>query len=68
MGSDHGMGDILYVGNGLNDLEIMKCVGHPIAPNDAHPDVKNIAKYVTHKKGGEGVLLEVLSYLQENVL
>ncbi len=54
---------VMYVGNGLNDLEIMKCVGHPIAPNDAHPDVKNIVKYITHKKGGEGVLLEVLKYL-----
>lgn len=65
MGSDHSMENILYVGNGLNDLEIMKCVGYPIAPADAHPDVKDIAKYVTHKKGGEGVLLEVLNYLHE---
>ena len=63
--SDALLTKTVYVGNGLNDLEIMKCVGYPIAPGDAHPDVKDIAKYVTHKKGGEGVLLEVLNLLHE---
>lgn len=60
---------VLYVGNGLNDLEVMKIVGHPIAPKNSHPDIKNIAGvFVTEKNGGEGVLLEVLTYLQESIL
>jgi YrbI family 3-deoxy-D-manno-octulosonate 8-phosphate phosphatase len=51
--------DILYVGNSLNDLDAMQMVGYKVAPADAHPAVKKIADYVTEKKGGEGVILEL---------
>jgi len=55
--------NVYYVGNGLNDLEVMKNVGYSIAPADAHPAVKAIAKYTTIKKSGEGALLEVYELL-----
>ncbi|MEK0337739.1 MAG: HAD hydrolase family protein [Nitrosopumilus sp.] len=50
----------IYIGNSLNDLKIMKIVGYSIAPIDAHPDIIKVAGYVTKRKGGEGVILEVL--------
>lgn len=55
----------MYVGNGLNDLEVMKTVGHSIAPKDAHPNIIEIADYVTQRKGGEGVLIEILDYIEK---
>lgn len=53
----------LYVGNDVNDLEIMKIVKYPLAPQDAHPQVKKIARFVTKAKGGDGVIKEIFDRL-----
>ena len=50
---------VIYVGNDLNDLEVMNIVGFPVAPADAHSDIKNVAKLITKAKGGEGVVREL---------
>ncbi|MCK4326105.1 HAD hydrolase family protein, partial [bacterium] len=55
--------NVVYVGNDLNDLEVMKTVGFPVAPADAHPDVKSLAKLVTKAKGGEGIIREISDLL-----
>lgn len=57
--NDYDLQKVLYAGNDLNDLEVMKIVGFPVAPADAHPDVKAIAKLITIAKGGEGVVREI---------
>jgi len=54
---------VLYVGNDLNDLEVMKIVGFPVAPADAHPKIKKVAKLITEVKGGDGVVKELSDYL-----
>ena len=54
---------VLYVGNDVNDLEAMKVVGFPVVPADAHPSVMAIARYVTHAKGGKGVIKELSEYV-----
>jgi len=54
---------VIYVGNDLNDLEVMRVVGFPIAPADAHPKIKKIAKLITEAKGGKGVIKELSDYL-----
>ncbi len=41
----------------------MKVVGLPVAPADAHPDIKYLAKLVTKAKGGEGVIMELSDYI-----
>ena len=57
---------MVYIGNDINDFEVMKIVGFPIAPADAHPQIKKIVKVVTRAKGGEGVIRELLDkVLQE---
>ena len=57
---------VVYIGNDINDFEVMKIVGFPIAPADAHPQIKKIVKVVTRAKGGEGVIRELLDkVLQE---
>jgi len=63
---NYDLRNVLYVGNGLNDLEVMKIVGYPIAVRDAHQKILEIASFVTKRKGGEGALLNVLWYIKEN--
>ena len=53
---------VIYLGNDINDLEIMKSVGCPIASADASKEIKNIAKIITKAKGGEGIIRELLEY------
>lgn len=55
--------NVMYAGNDLNDYEVMKCIGFPVAPKDAHPEIKRIAKYIISKKGGEGVVRELAENL-----
>lgn len=47
--------DIIYVGDDIPDYEIMKLCGCPCCPADAASDIKEISKYVSDRKGGEGV-------------
>jgi len=55
----YDLNKVMYIGNDLNDLEVMRIVGFPIAPADAHAKIKKMAKMVTKAKGGEGVVKEV---------
>ena len=57
---------VLFVGNDVNDLSVMKIVGFSVAPADAHPEVLQIASYVTRAKGGDGVLREVSDSVLKN--
>jgi 3-deoxy-D-manno-octulosonate 8-phosphate phosphatase (KDO 8-P phosphatase) len=50
---------IAYIGDDVNDLELMRSVGFSATPNDAVILAKNIADYVCISKGGDGVLREV---------
>jgi len=51
---------ILYMGDDLVDYPVMKMVGLPVCPADAAPNVKQISKYVSDKKGGEGCVRDVI--------
>ena len=50
---------VAYVGNDVNDLAAMECVGLPICPSDAHRTIKRISKHVLRSKGGAGVAREL---------
>ena len=55
--------DVVYVGNDTNDLPAMRLVGWPVAPRDAHPAVRAVARHVTRSAGGRGVVREVADWL-----
>ena len=55
---------VLYVGNDLNDYEIMCEVGVPVAPQDAHPSIKKEAKYIIPRAGGSGVIRALYDLLK----
>ena len=50
---------VSYVGNDVNDLACMSCVGIPIAVADAVPEIKNVAGIITTNRGGYGAVREV---------
>ncbi len=52
--------EIIYVGDDIPDYKVMSSVGLPIAANDAAHEIKSIAKYISPKKGGEGVARDII--------
>ncbi len=51
---------VMYAGDDIPDFEVMSRVGLPVAPADAVPEIKQIAKYISHRKGGEGVARDII--------
>ena len=58
---------VAFVGNDVNDLPCLTCVGLPIVVQDAHPDVIPHARYQTRARGGHGAVREICD-LFERVL
>ncbi len=52
-----------YVGDDLNDLPALECVGLACAVADAAEQVKAVAHYVTERRGGDGAVREVCELL-----
>ncbi|MCC8153613.1 MAG: HAD-IIIA family hydrolase [Tannerellaceae bacterium] len=52
--------EIMYAGDDIPDYEIMCRVGLPVAPADAVPEIKQVANYISSRKGGEGVARDVI--------
>lgn len=46
--------EILYVGDDIPDVEVMRQCGLPCCPKDAAPEVKAISRYISHAEGGYG--------------
>jgi len=52
--------DILYMGDDIPDLEVMKYCTLACCPADAASEIKNISKYISPVKGGEGCVRDVI--------
>jgi len=52
--------EIIYVGDDIPDYEVMQMVGLPVAPADAAPEIKEVAKYISPRRGGEGLARDVI--------
>ena len=59
-----GLGDVAYVGNDINDLEVMKLVGTTFCPADAYTSIKEITQCVLASKGGDGICREIFDKLK----
>tara|TARA_Y100000748_G_C15363668_1_gene436786 strand:- start:78 stop:575 length:498 start_codon:yes stop_codon:yes gene_type:complete len=51
--------NIAYIGDDVNDFEIMRKVGFSCTPNDGIKKIKDISDYICTAKGGHGVFREV---------
>lgn len=58
--------EIAYMGDDINDIEVLKNVGLSFSVPNAMPEVRSIAKVVVSKKGGEGAVREAIEYVLKN--
>ena len=54
---------LIYLGNDLNDLPVMRHAGFTVAPADAHPRVQKIAHLVMAQRGGDGFVRNFIEQL-----
>ena len=57
--------EILYMGDDIPDVAPMKRVGLPTCPQDAVPEVKAVARYISHLGGGQGCVREVIEQVMK---
>ena len=51
--------EIIFIGDDVNDLNLLKSVGISAVPKDGHKSVVTVADYICVKKGGEGAFREI---------
>lgn len=52
--------NVCYIGDDINDIEVIKAVGYGCCPADAVNEVRMAANLITSVKGGYGVIREVV--------
>lgn len=52
--------EILYMGDDIIDYLVMREIGMPTCPSDAAHEIKEISKYISDRKGGEGCVRDVV--------
>lgn len=56
--------EILYMGDELFDIPILKKVGFSCCPANARPEVKEIVDYISMRDGGTGCVREVIDLVR----
>lgn len=57
--------EMIFFGDGLNDLEVMEKVGCSVAMENALEEVKNKAKFITKSNNDNGVAIYLEKILNE---
>ena len=52
--------EVMYMGDDIPDLEVMRRVGCPVCPKDACTEVKEASIYISHCCGGQGCARDVI--------
>ena len=52
--------EVMYMGDDIPDLEIMRRVGCPVCPKDACVEIRDVSLYVSHLRGGYGCGRDVI--------
>ncbi len=52
--------EVMYMGDDVPDLEVMRRVGCPVCPKDACVEVKAVSLYVSDRLGGMGCARDVI--------
>ena len=61
--NDIDLKKVAFVGNDINDKEVMKAAGAAFCPSDAHDNIKAISDYILKAKGGHGVVRELFDLI-----
>lgn len=52
--------EVLYMGDDINDKEVLEFVGLSVTVNDGHESLKKLVDYVTVRDGGDHAIREVV--------
>ena len=61
---DISLKNVAYVGNDINDEDVMKIVGLTFCPSDSHISIKKISNYILESKGGDGIVREIIDLIK----
>ncbi len=57
--------EVLFMGDDIPDLHIMQEVGVAICPADAAEEIKAISHYISHVKGGDGCVRDIVEQVMK---
>ena len=57
--------NVLFMGDDIPDLPVMRTAGLPCCPKDAVPEIQDISAYVSQKKGGMGCVRDVIEQVMK---
>jgi len=60
------LADVAYIGDDLNDVQLLKAAGISAAPGNAPDYIKQIAKINIHTRGGDGAFREFVETIVRN--
>jgi 3-deoxy-D-manno-octulosonate 8-phosphate phosphatase (KDO 8-P phosphatase) len=52
--------EVLFMGDDIPDFQVMKESGVAVCPSDADSEIKQVACYISDKRGGEGCVRDVI--------
>jgi len=55
--------EVAFIGDDVNDIELMKKVGFSVTPSDGILQAKKIANYICKSSGGNGALREMIDVI-----
>jgi 3-deoxy-D-manno-octulosonate 8-phosphate phosphatase (KDO 8-P phosphatase) len=58
-----GLGEVAFIGDDLSDMPVLTRVGFPIAVANAVGEVRDIARLITVRKGGDGAVREACEHV-----
>ena len=57
--------NVLYMGDDIPDYHVMQQVGVATCPADAAEEIKEIVHYISHQKGGQGCVRDVIEQVMK---
>lgn len=60
--------EVAYIGDDLNDKDIISSVGFSACPSNAHKEIKKICDYICVEKGGDGAVREFCDLLISDLI
>ncbi len=52
--------EVIFMGDDIPDYQAMKEAGIAVCPSDADSEIKQVAAYISDKKGGEGCVRDII--------
>ena len=57
--------NVVYMGDDIPDIPVMKKVGVPVSPADAVEEVKEVSVYISDKNGGDGCVRDIIEQVMK---